>query len=132
MPKRPEDIIQKMGDGAIQLPLQITFRNLDASEAVEAKIRTRAEELDRFFDRITGCRVAVEAVNPRNQKGRLYRVRIDLTVPGAEIVVNHAPTENHSHEDIYVAVRDSFDAARRRLEDHVRRRRGETKSHTAP
>lgn len=116
----------------MQLPLQITFRNLDASEAVEAKIRARADELDHHFDRITGCRVAVEAVNPRDHKGRLYRVRVDLTVPGAEIVVNHAPSEDHSHEDIYVAVRDSFDAARRRLEDYVRRRRGETKTHAAP
>lgn len=116
----------------MQLPLQITFRNLDASAAVEAKIRARAKELDGYFDRITGCRVAVEAVHRRNQKGRLFRVRIDLTVPGAELVVNHAPSEDHSHEDIYVAVRDSFDAARRRLEDYVRRRRGEIKTHAAP
>ena len=116
----------------MQLPLQITFRNLDASEAVEAKIRARAEELDHYFDRITGCRVAVEAVNRRNLKGKLYKIRVDLTVPGAEIVVNNAPSEDHSHEDIYVAVRDAFDAARRRLEDYVRRRRGETKTHAAP
>ncbi|HVM79347.1 MAG TPA: HPF/RaiA family ribosome-associated protein [Stellaceae bacterium] len=116
----------------MQLPLQITFRNLDASEAVEAKIRARAEELDHYFDRITGCRVAVEAVNRRNLKGKLYKIRVDLTVPGAEIVVNHVPSEGHSHEDIYVAVRDAFDAARRRLEDYVRRRRGETKTHAVP
>ena len=116
----------------MQLPLQITFRNLDASEAVEAKIRLRAEELEQHFDRITGCRVAVEAVNRRNRKGKLYKVRVDLTVPGAELVVNHAPAEDHSHEDIYVAVRDAFDAVRRRLEDYVRKRRGDIKTHESP
>ncbi|HMK67901.1 MAG TPA: HPF/RaiA family ribosome-associated protein [Stellaceae bacterium] len=116
----------------MQLPLQITFRNLDASEAVEAKIRDRAEELEQLFDRITGCRVAVEAVNRRNRKGKIYKVRVDLTVPGAELVVNHAPSEDHTHEDIYVAVRDAFDAARRRLEDYVRRRRGDIKTHGTP
>ena len=116
----------------MQHPLQITFRNLDASDAVETKIRAKAAELEHFSDRIIGCRVAVEAVNRRNHKGKLYKVRVDLTVPGAEIVVNHAPSEDHSHEDIYVAVRDAFDATRRRLEDYVRRRRGETKTHGTP
>lgn len=116
----------------MQLPLQIVFRNLDASEAVEERIRARAEELDQFFDRIMGCRVTVEAANRGQLKGRLYNVRVDLTVPGNEIVVNRNGPKDHSHEDIYVAVRDAFDAARRRLEDHTRRRRGETKTHAEP
>ncbi len=116
----------------MQLPLQITFRNLDASETVEAKIRERAAELDQFFDRITGCRVTVETTTHKRQKGRLYSVRVDLTIPDHEIVVNRSPASDHSHEDIYVAVRDAFDAARRRLEEHVRRRRGDVKTHVAP
>jgi ribosomal subunit interface protein len=115
----------------MQLPLQITFRNLDASESVEDKIRARAAELDRFFDRIMGCRVIVETANRGQRHGRLYNVRVDLTVPGSEIVVNRSSREDHSHEDIYVAVRDAFDAARRRLEDHARRRRGEARGDSA-
>lgn len=111
--------------------LQITFRNVDASPAVEAKIRERARELEQFFDRIVSCRVVIEAPN-RRRHGDLYHIRIDLKVPGDEIVVKRDPPEHHAHEDIYVAVRDSFDAVRRQLEDHVRRRRGDVKAHDVP
>lgn len=111
--------------------LQITFRNIDASPAVEAKIRERARELEQFFDRIVSCRVVIEAPN-RRRHGDLYHVRVDLKVPGHEIVVKRDPPEHHAHEDIYVAVRDSFDAVRRQLEDHVRRRRGDVKVHEVP
>ena len=111
--------------------LQITFRNIDASPAVEAKIRERARELEQFFDRIVSCRVVIEAPN-RRRHGDLYHIRVDLKVPGNEIVVKRDPPEDHAHEDIYVAVRDSFDAVRRQLEDHVRRQRGDVKAHDVP
>jgi len=116
----------------MQLPLQIKFRNIDASEAVEAKVRERAAELDQFYDRITGCRVTIEAATRKRQKGRLYNVRVDLTVPNREIVINRNSDDDHSHEDIYVAVRDAFDAARRQLQDHVRLSRGDVKGRGAP
>ena len=111
--------------------LQITFRNIDASPAVEAKIRERAGELEQFFDRIVSCRVVIEAPN-RRRHGDLYHIRVDLKVPGNEIVVKRDPPEHHAHEDIYVAVRDCFDAVRRQLEDHVRRQRGDVKAHDVP
>ena len=111
--------------------LQVTFRNVDASPAVEAKIRERARELEQFFDRIVSCRVVVESPN-RHRHGDLYHIRVDLKVPGNEIVVKRDPPEHHAHEDIYVAVRDSFDAVRRQLEDHVRRQRGDVKAHDVP
>jgi ribosome-associated translation inhibitor RaiA/cold shock CspA family protein len=113
-------------------PLQITFRHMDPSPALEARIRQRGEELDQFFDRITSCRVVVECRHPRHQQGKLFEVRIDLTVPGAEIVVGRDTGANHAHEDAHVAVRDAFDAARRRLEDHARDRRGAVKLHVVP
>lgn len=111
--------------------LQITFRNIDASGTVEHRVRERAGELERFFDRITACHVVIERPKRRRQ-GDLYRVRIDLTVPGRQIVVKRSPTEHQAHEDVYVAVRDAFDAARRRLEDHARRMRGDVKAHDVP
>ncbi|MBL6615229.1 MAG: HPF/RaiA family ribosome-associated protein [Reyranella sp.] len=111
--------------------LQITFRNIDASPAVEAKIRERARELEQFFERIVSCRVVIEAPNRRRQ-GDLFHIRVDLKVPGKEIVVKRDPPGHHAHEDIYVAVRDCFDAVRRQLEDHVRRRRGDVKTHDMP
>jgi ribosomal subunit interface protein len=116
----------------MQLPLQITFRHMESSDAVTARIRERAGELERFFDRIISCRVVVECRHPRRQQGNLFRVRIDLKVPGREIAVGRDPAAHQAHEDIYVAIRDAFDAARRVLEDHVRERRGEMKTHTVP
>ena len=111
--------------------LQVTFRNTDASPAVEAKIRERARELEQFFDRIVSCRVVIEAPN-RRRHGDLFHIRIDLKIPGKEIVVKRDPPEHHAHEDVYVAVRDCFDAVRRQLEDYVRRRRGDVKAHDVP
>jgi ribosomal subunit interface protein len=116
----------------MQLPIQITFRKMDTSPSVEAHIRERAEALEKFYDRITGCRVVVEQSARRQRKGKLYHIRVDLTVPGREIVVKRDPPEDHAHEDILVAVRDVFDAARRQLEDHARKTRGDVKNHTAP
>lgn len=111
--------------------LQVTFRNVDAPPTVEAKIRERARELEQFFDRIVSCRVVIEAPN-RRRHGDLFHIRVDLKIPGKEIVVKRDPPEHHAHEDIYVAVRDCFDAVRRQLEDYVRRRRGDVKAHEVP
>lgn len=116
----------------MKLPLQIAFRNMDASDAVEAKIRERAAALERFAANITSCRVAVELQARRQQQGNLFRVRIDLKVPGRELVAGGKHDIDHAHEDVYVAIRDAFDAARRQVEDYARRRRGEVKARAVP
>jgi ribosomal subunit interface protein len=115
----------------MKLPLQITFRNTDRSEALEAHIRKKAEKLDQICDDIMSCRVMVEASHRHHHKGNLYHTRIDITVPEHEIVVSRDPQDNHAHEDAYVAIRDAFDAARRQLEDYTRKRRGDVKTHEA-
>lgn len=116
----------------MKLPLQITFRNLDRSEAMEAQIQKKAEKLDQVCDDIMGCRVMVEARHRNHHKGNLYHVRLDITVPERELVVSRDPQENHAHEDAYVAIRDAFEAARRQLEDYVHRRRRKVKHHDVP
>jgi len=116
----------------MQQPLQITFRHMDPSPTLEARIRQRAEELDQLFERIIACRVVVECGHHRHQQGKIFDVRVELAVPGAEIVVGRDSGKNHAHEDAHVAVRDAFDAVRRRLEDHVRNRRGAVKAHAVP
>jgi ribosomal subunit interface protein len=108
--------------------LQITFRNMGTSEAIEAQIRQRTEELERFYSRITGCHVIVESGYRQRRKGRIFHVLVDVIVPGGEIVVKRDPSEHNAHEDVYVAIRDAFDATRRQLEDHLRRIRGQTKT----
>ena len=116
----------------METPLEITFRNLDHSDAVEAKVREKVEKLEQVFDRITSCRVRIEAINRQHTKGNLYQVHIEIGVPGKQVMVDRNSGKNHAHEDIYVALRDAFNAARRRLEDHSRRKSGQVKSHEVP
>ena len=116
----------------MQIPLQISFRNMDPSPAVEERIRKKAAKLERFHDRIIGCTVVVEAPHRHHHKGKLYNVRVDISVPGKDVVVDRAKPLDHAHEDVYVAIRDAFDAAIRRLEDQARKMRGSVKSHGAP
>jgi cold shock CspA family protein/ribosome-associated translation inhibitor RaiA len=113
----------------MQTPLQIAFHNLKHSAAVEDTIRDKVDWLEEFCDRITGCRVVVEVPHQHHQRGNLYQVRIDLTVPGEEIAVNREPAEHTAYRDLDSALRDAFDTARRLLEDYVRRMRGDVKTH---
>lgn len=121
------------GIQVMQLPLQVTFRNMEHSDPIETLVRQKATRLDRFAAHVMGCRVVVEPAGKHHQQGNLYRVCIDLTVPGEEIAVTRAPDEHTEHRDVQVALRDAFDAARRQLEDYLRRRRGYVKTlETAP
>lgn len=115
----------------MQLPLEITFQNLEPSPAIEAEIRKRAGKLDRFHEHVMRCRVVVEAPHKHKHSGHLYRVLVDVTVPGGELVANRNPDQDQAHEDVYVAIRDAFDAIRRQLEDYARKRRGDVKRHGA-
>lgn len=114
------------------VPVQITFRDLPSSAAVEAQIRERAEHLERVFDRLTACRVTVEGRHRPQRAGKVAHLCVELHVPGRTITVGRGPAEFEVHDDVFVAVRAAFDAARRRLDRHARRRRGEVKTHTLP
>lgn len=106
--------------------LQITLHGVTRSDALEENIRRKAARLERFHGAITSCRIVVEQPHHHRHQGGQFVVRLNIGVPGGEIVVNH----DHD-EDVYVAVRDAFNAARRQLEDHVRRRDGGDKAHRA-
>lgn len=108
----------------MKTPLQITLRGMDHSEALEAHIQEKAAKLETFFDQIISCRVVVEVPHQHKHQGKTFNVKIDIGVPNKELVVNR-----ESHEDVYVALRDGFDAARRQLEDYASRLRGEVKNH---
>jgi ribosomal subunit interface protein len=116
----------------MHIPPQITFRDMEPSAALEARIRKNIERLERKFGRLISCRVMVEASHRRHQQGKLFHVRIDVTLPGREVVVGREPAERHSHEDAHVAVRDAFNALRRQLENHTERQRGAVKTHPVP
>lgn len=104
--------------------LQITIRDVPHSEALDAKIREKAEKLEKFYPHIMRCRVVVEVPHKHKHQGRNFNVRLDITVPGNELVVNR-----DADEDVYVAVRDAFDAAKRQLDDYARRQRHDVKAH---
>ena len=109
----------------MQVPLQVSFRNMTPSPAIEEEIRQKAAKLDAVYDRITSVRVVVETPHRQHRHGKLFHVRIDVRVPGREIVVSRDPAEHHAFEDVHVAIRDAFDAAQRQVEAHAR----ETHSH---
>ena len=108
-------------------PLDIVFHNMDPSEAVEARIREKVARLARQFPRLTHARVVVEAPHRHQQRGKIFQVKIDLGVPGrANVMVNKA-SDDHAHEDVYVALRDAFLAAERQLQDEIDRMSGNVK-----
>ena len=127
------------------LPVQIVFRNMKSSEAVDTRIREEVEKLETFYNRIMRCRVIVEIPHRHHSKGALYHIRIEMTVPHAELVVKREPSLHTSlrqvesekeskslearaaHKDIFVVIRDAFKEARRQLQDFARRERGEMK-----
>jgi cold shock CspA family protein len=132
----------------MQSPLQITFRNITPSATIEEWVRTEAVKLDSFYNRVMGCRVTIEVPHRHHRKGSPYHIRIDLTVPGEEIVVKREPSLSHRaqqlgetdikkhlevrtpHKNLRAAINDAFRAAGRRLQDHARRQRGDIKSHS--
>lgn len=129
------------------LAVQVTFRKMEPSEIVEGWVRQEAEKLDEFYNHIMSCRVVVELPNPRRRWGNLYHVRIDVTVPGGELVVQrqpslHGPLQQTQaakvvkhlevqtpHKELRQAIDDAFKAMGRRLQDYARRQRGEIKRH---
>jgi ribosomal subunit interface protein len=103
----------------MQFPLQITLRGMSHSPALEAEIRARAAKLEQFHAEIVSCRVVVEIPARHKHQGKEFAVNIDLHLPGREVAV----TRSHA-EDVFVAVRNAFDVARRKLEDHSPRHPG--------
>ncbi len=108
----------------MQVPLQITFHEVSHSAALENHIREKVDKLEQFYSALIGCKVVVDQPGMHQHKGKPFNIRIDLTVPGGEIVV-----DRQQDEDVYVALRDAFDAARRKLEDFGRKQRLEVKAH---
>ncbi len=108
----------------MQSPLEITLRDIPRSEILEDQIRQKVAKLESFYPHLIGCRVLVEVPHKHKHQGRKFNVAVDITVPGGELVVNR-----ESDGDVYVALRDAFDAAKRKIEDYGRRQRGDTKLH---
>ncbi len=108
-------------------PLQVLFQGIERSAAVEDHVREKVAKLEHLHPQITGCRVTIALPHNHQQQGKLFDVRVDISVPGKELVVNR----ERGDEDMYITLRDAFDAAKRQLDDHAREQRGEVKHHAA-
>ncbi len=113
----------------MNMPLEITFHGIPASPALRKAITERVSRLEHLAPDTISCHVTVECENRRHHKGNIYRVHAHLVLPGAELDAGRSHPAATAHEDPYVAVRDTFDALLRRLEEHMQRRRGEIKYH---
>lgn len=102
----------------MQTPLRLTFRHVDSSPALEARVRDLAARLERFHDRIISCQVVIEAPSGHRRKGGPFTVKVEVTVPGGAINVNSAHAIHPEHADVYVALRDAFDGVARQLQDY--------------
>lgn len=98
----------------MELPLTITAQDITLPETIESTIREKAAKLERFYDRLIGCHVRIAGPGRHHRNGTPIDVRIDLSVPGNDLIVNH-----QAHEDLGIAIREAFAAARRRLDEHA-------------
>jgi cold shock CspA family protein/ribosome-associated translation inhibitor RaiA len=114
----------------MQLPIQITFRRMERSPAIEEAIRKKAASLDQYAKHIMSCRIVVQPASQHRLHGNQFEVRIDITLPGGEVEATREPSERKEYKEIAVAIRDAFDTAARRLEEYVRVQRGDVKFHS--
>jgi hypothetical protein len=130
----------------MKFPLQITFQNMKSSVMLEGWIREEATKLDRFYGEITACHVAIEGPHPRCKNGKPRHVRIDLTLPGKDLIIKREPVPScwpqtigegdnlfklhplPPHHDLHLVIHDAFKTAVRRMQEFSRCRRGNVKA----
>jgi cold shock CspA family protein/ribosome-associated translation inhibitor RaiA len=116
----------------MQVPPEIAFRNIEPTDELKARILEGIQSLEEVYDRIIKCRVMVEETNPGRRAGKLNHVRIDITIPRNELVINRNPPPNPTSYDLPQAIGEAFDKARRQLLEFKRIQRGEVKTPGLP
>lgn len=111
------------------IPVQITFRHMESSPAVETRVRELADHLGVFSDRIQTCRVVIDSPHRHHHQGKVFAVKVQLMVPGDDVVVDMERPQRDGHDDVYVVLRDAFDAAKRQLQQRMASLRGDEKRH---
>ncbi len=116
----------------MQVEPEIAYRNVEPTPAMESQILRGLERLERSHPRIIACRIMVEIPHPRHATGNLYRVRLDITVPGHELVVSRDPPARHTRETARTAIREAFELARNQLREQRKRQAGRPAVSEAP
>lgn len=114
------------------IDLKIQYLGFAESNAVSAVVWDYVENLEKFYNQIMSCHVIISYPHRKQHKGGIYHVKIRMHMVGADIIIDKEPEMNHAHEDVYVAIRDAFDAAKRKVEDLVRIRSGRIKEPVRP
>lgn len=114
----------------MNIPLQLSFRDIKKTDDIENLIRERTDKLERICDHISSCRITVEEPQKHIKSGSPYRVRIDLTVPPShELVSKREPGQGEMHEELSTVIRDTFEGAEKQLRELVEKQRKEVKTH---
>jgi len=116
----------------MKVPLQLVFRNMRSSEFIRRRVVEKVKWLETFSSQIMSCRVSIEKPHQHHMKGNLYHVRIDLRLPGDQILMSRTPDQHHAFKDVYVCIQDAFDRARREIEEYERKRRRDVKKLQSP
>jgi ribosomal subunit interface protein len=113
----------RIGGASMISDTQVVFRGIEHSQAVEDAVHKRLNKLERFSDEIQSLRVILETPHNNHHKGKVYHVGVEALIPNHDIHVTHEQHDKHEHEDIYVAIRDAFNALERRLKGVYGRQR---------
>lgn len=113
-------------------PLQVSFHNLPHSLTVESAARDAVERLESLFDRIVSCCVVIDQPHRHHRQGNRLLIKVDLKVPGCELVVKREPEDGEESLDLVAVINDAFDDLQRQLEEFLSRRRRFVKSHEGP
>ena len=124
--------ITEEGRRIVTIPVQITFRHMASSPAVETRVRELAHHLGVFSDRIQSCRVVLDSPHRHHHQGKVFNVTVQVGLPGEDVVVDMERPDRDGHEDVYVVLRDAFDAAKRQLQQRMSSLRGEPKLRDKP
>lgn len=134
--------------GLAPVPVQVTFRHLATSPAVVARVTAEAQKLRRYAEAILRCHVILATPHRHQRQGTRYSVHLEIGLPGGVVAVAHEPAvhglasaagraekradRGGAEDDLPVVIHAAFDAARRRLQDRMRRMRGDVKRHAPP
>jgi ribosomal subunit interface protein len=114
----------------MQVGLEIAYRDVEKSDAIENLIHKKLAKLQKLHDHIISCRISIERPQKSQQSGNPYRVRITTRIPpGHEIIVTRDPKDHDIHDPLDVIVRNAFDVTARQLKKYVDRQQRDVKVH---
>jgi hypothetical protein len=59
--------------------VEVHFHGIEKSEAIEQRVRDKVAKLQKHFERMTSCRVAIEAPQRSTpQKPKVYQIKIEI------------------------------------------------------